>query len=485
MNIDKIGLNFDNSYSNISNILISKTNPIPVKSPKLAIFNYELAKDLDLNFNKINESEISSLLSGNYLPKGSNFIAQAYAGHQFGHFTILGDGRATLMGEHITKKNKRYDIQLKGAGKTPYSRNGDGRATLPSMLREYLISEAIHGLGISTTRSLSVVSSGENVQREKNFKGGILTRIASSHIRVGTFQYLSMKGDKKTLNELILYCLNRHYSKELIDTNSAITLLKLVRNKQISLIVDWMRVGFIHGVMNTDNMSISGETIDYGPCAFMDSYDPKRVFSSIDHSGRYSFVNQSLIAHWNISRFAETLIPFLDDSEKRAIEIGGEIIDEFESIFRKEWLNMMKEKIGFLGEQKNDNDLIQGLLDWMYKNKADYTNTFIHLMNKNMIKDKVYNNDSFIQIKIKIDERKNKNNSIKKKRNNLCNPLFIPRNHIVEEALTMIDENENYELLYKLLDVLKNPYSKNENKEKFQLPANSLFAKEYKTFCGT
>lgn len=485
MNIDKIGLNFDNSYSNLSNSLVSKTNPIPVKSPKLAIFNYELAKNLDLDFNKINESEISSLLSGNYLPKGSNYIAQAYAGHQFGYFTVLGDGRATLMGEHVTKKNKRYDIQLKGAGRTPYSRNGDGRATLPSMLREYLISEAMHGLGISTTRSLSVVSSGENVQREKNFNGGILTRIASSHIRVGTFQYLSMKGDQKTLNKLITYCLKRHYSKELINNNAAITLLKLVRNKQISLIVDWMRVGFIHGVMNTDNMSISGETIDYGPCAFMDSYDPKTVFSSIDHTGRYSYANQSLIAHWNISRFAETLIPFLDSSEKKAIEIGSEIIDEFESIFRNKWLKMMRGKIGFLGEQKKDNELIQCLLDWMYSNKADYTNTFIHLMNKNLIKDKIYNSDSFIQIKIKIDERRNKNNPANKKINNLYNPLFIPRNHIVEEALIMIQEDENYELLYKLLDILKNPYLTNENKERFQSPPNSLFAKEYQTFCGT
>ena len=323
-----IGLNFDNTYSNLSSTLITNINPTPVKSPKLIILNKELAKYLDLNFDSINKLKLASLLSGNLLPKGSKCIAQAYAGHQFGYLNILGDGRAILIGEHITKKNKRYDLQFKGSGKTPYSRNGDGRATLLSMLREYIISEAMHGLNIPTTRSLSVVSTGEDIQRGENLMGGILTRVASSHIRVGTFQYLAMQGDKNNLSKLIDYSLKRHYPDEPVDVNSAITLLKSVRDRQISLIINWMRVGFIHGVMNTDNMTISGETIDYGPCAFMDTYNPHKVFSSIDQNGRYSFINQSIIAHWNISRFAETLIPFLDKSKNKAIEIGKEIINE-------------------------------------------------------------------------------------------------------------------------------------------------------------
>ena len=316
-NLNNIGFNFDNTYSNLSELLINNVKPTIVRSPKLIILNKGLANDLDLDFDLIDESLISSLLSGNILLEGSKTIAQAYAGHQFGYLTMLGDGRAILIGEHLNSKNLRFDIQLKGSGRTQFSRNGDGRATLTSMLREYLISEAMHGLEIPTTRSLSVVETGENIQRETTQMGGILTRVASSHIRVGTFQYIAMNNDIKALEDLTLYSLNRHFSNNKIDSNPAITLLKIVRDKQISLIVNWMRVGFIHGVMNTDNMTISGETIDYGPCAFINTYNPKTVFSSIDINGRYSFENQSIIAHWNISRFAETLIPLLNPSRKK------------------------------------------------------------------------------------------------------------------------------------------------------------------------
>ena len=487
-NINNIGLNFYNLYKNLSKILMTDINPTPVSDPELIILNHELAKNLDLDFNGIKKSTIASLLSGNEIPKGAKSIAQAYAGHQFGYFTMLGDGRATLIGEHITSKNKRFDIQLKGSGKTPYSRNGDGRATLISMLREYLISEAMYGLKIPTTRSLSVVSTGENVQREKNFMGGILTRIASSHIRVGTFQYLTMKGDNKTLKELIDYCLNRHYRDSPIDVNPAITLLKLVRNKQISLIIDWMCVGFIHGVMNTDNMAISGETIDYGPCAFMDTYNPQTVFSSIDQHGRYSYINQSIIAHWNISRFAETLIPFLNHSESKAIEIGKEIINEFEELFKKKWLIMMKKKLGFFNENKNDYNLIQNLLNWMKDNKADYTNTFIYLMNNDKIKDKKYFNKTFYKIKKEIDNRKlqkNKSVKLKKKKINYYNPLVIPRNYIVEKALSSINNDQNFQLFNNLLDIIKEPFLEKKNIKNFQEPPNHLYEKKYQTFCGT
>ena len=419
--------------------------------------------------------------------KASNSIAQAYAGHQFGYFTELGDGRAILIGEHITD-NKRFDIQLKGAGITLYSRNGDGRATLVSMLREYLISESMHGLNIPTSRSLAVVSTGENVIREKNYMGGILTRIAASHIRVGTFQYLSAKGDIKNLEMLTNYTLDRHFPNEKIDTNRAITLLKLVRDKQISLIINWMRVGFIHGVMNSDNTSIFGETIDYGPCSFMDTYDPKTVYSSIDINGRYSFENQSIIAHWNISRFAETLIPLLDKSENKAIERGKGIINEYETIFQNQWLNMMKIKLGFFNNQANDYNLITELLEWMKSNKADYTNTFLKLMNKKLINDNIYNQESFYKISYRINMRiKDNNTALKNVEKKMIenNPIIIPRNYLVEKSLSMIDENKNYDLYFELLKAVKRPYTVNKDIIKFQKPPNKLFEKNYKTFCGT
>ena len=483
-----IGLNFDNTYSNLSSTLITNINPTPVKSPKLIILNKELAKYLDLNFDSINKLKLASLLSGNLLPKGSKCIAQAYAGHQFGYLNILGDGRAILIGEHITKKNKRYDLQFKGSGKTPYSRNGDGRATLLSMLREYIISEAMHGLNIPTTRSLSVVSTGEDIQRGENLMGGILTRVASSHIRVGTFQYLAMQGDKNNLSKLIDYSLKRHYPDEPVDVNSAITLLKSVRDRQISLIINWMRVGFIHGVMNTDNMTISGETIDYGPCAFMDTYNPHKVFSSIDQNGRYSFINQSIIAHWNISRFAETLIPFLDKSKNKAIEIGKEIINEFEGLYKDKWIKMMGRKLGFVNSEINDLDLIQNLLKWMEKNNADYTNTFIHIMDENKFNEDIYKHESFFKIKKQIDLRKKLNQTNReydKELFNKKNPLIVPRNHIVEKVLMEIHTHENYDLFNKLLEILKNPYLENDNINIFQNRPDKIFEKNHKTYCGT
>jgi len=488
IDIDKIGFNFDNSYSKLPNILMEKINPTPVKNPKLIILNKDLAKNLDLDFDLLDNSKIALLLSGNHLPQTSNSIAQAYAGHQFGHFTMLGDGRATLIGEHINLKNKRYDIQLKGSGRTPFSRNGDGRATLASMLREYLISEAMYSLGIPTTRSLSVVSTGENIQREKIHKGGILTRVASSHIRVGTFQYLSMREDRKGIKKLINYCLERHFPNESIYINEAITLLKNVRNKQISLIVDWMRVGFIHNVQNTDNVAISGETIDYGPCAFMDTYNPGKIFSSIDQNGRYTYKNQSLIAHWNISRFAETLIPFLNKSEDKAIDIGKDIINEFEDIFEDKWLQMMKNKLGFVKNEKNDATIIQELLNWMKNHKADYTNTFIHLMNDKKIKNKIYDNKIFAEIKNKIMNRKKINkfpDKLTMMKMSSNNPLIIPRNHIVEEALNNINESQDYSLFNELIKITKNPYEEKEKTDFFQQIPNFLFEENYKTFCGT
>jgi uncharacterized protein YdiU (UPF0061 family) len=375
-----IGWHFDNTYSKLSKTFIEDIKPTPVHDPELVILNKQLAKELNLDFSKTKEKDLSLLFSGNSLPNGSTTIAQAYAGHQFGHFTMLGDGRAVLLGEHISNKNNRFDIQFKGSGRTSFSRGGDGRAALGPMLREYIISEAIKSLNIPTTRSLAVVKTGEKVVRENLLDGAILTRVASSHLRVGTFQYIAARQNIEDLNTLVDYTIERHYPQIKYSKTKALDLLNLVMEKQCQLVVDWMRVGFIHGVMNTDNMTISGETIDYGPCAFMDQYHPKTVFSSIDKFGRYAYSNQPPIAKWNLARFAECLIPLIDKNEETAIKIATDVIDNFQNIYEKKWLNMMRDKLGLFGEDKNDRQLIDDLLNWMEKYKIDYTNTFCHLM---------------------------------------------------------------------------------------------------------
>ena len=486
MNFDNIGWLFDNSYSRLSNDLLVKQSPIPVKSPKLVILNKELSKDLDLNFTNISNEDLSQLFSGNILPSGSNSIAQAYAGHQFGHFTMLGDGRAVLMGEHLSKNNERFDIQFKGSGKTPFSRSGDGRAALGPMLREYIISEAMYGLNIPTTRSLAVVKTGENVMRNKYLPGAILTRVASSHIRVGTFQYLAATQNDKNLKVLIDYVINRHYPNIKSSKNQALDLLKTLIDVQINLVVNWMRIGFIHGVMNTDNMTISGETIDYGPCAFMDEYNPETVFSSIDHNGRYAFLNQPKIVKWNIARFAECIIPFIDSDKDKAVEMATKTINTFEEIYQKKWLNMMRDKLGLFGEDINDQALIMDLLTWMNKNKADYTNTFCFLMNEKFSFDEKYNNKDFIIWKKNWTERLKLNNNNEEKYLRLMhsvNPLVIPRNHKIENALEEAN-NDNFIPMNNLLKIIKEPYKNQFNISEFQI-SNPNKSKKYQTFCGT
>ena len=311
------GWNFDNSYARLPKSFFSGTNPTPVRSPKLITLNHQLAASLGLNAEALQSEDGVAVLAGNRIPEGASPLAQAYAGHQFGHFNMLGDGRAVLLGEQITPQGKRVDIQLKGPGRTPYSRGGDGRAALGPMLREYIISEAMHALGIPTTRSLAVVTTGEAVIRETELPGAILTRVAASHLRVGTFQYVAKWGTVEELRILADYTLKRHFPDVEADGNPYLSLLQEVIKRQAELIAKWQLVGFIHGVMNTDNMAISGETIDYGPCAFMDVYDPATVFSSIDRQGRYAYGNQPSIAGWNLARFAETLLPLLDDNQER------------------------------------------------------------------------------------------------------------------------------------------------------------------------
>jgi uncharacterized protein YdiU (UPF0061 family) len=448
------------------------------------VLNDQLAKDLNLDFSKIEKKDLSQIFSGNTLPKGSATIAQAYAGHQFGHFTMLGDGRAVLLGEHLVNNTTRFDIQFKGSGRTSFSRSGDGRAVLGPMLREYIISEAIHALKIPTTRSLAVVKTGEKIVRENLLPGAILTRVASSHIRVGTFQYIAAKQNIDDLNTLVEYTINRHYPEIQSSKNKALDLLNLVMERQCKLVVNWMRVGFIHGVMNTDNMAISGETIDYGPCAFMDHYNPKTVFSSIDQLGRYSFSNQPPITKWNLSRFAECLIPLIDKSEDKAIQLATEIIDNFQNIYEEKWLNMMRDKLGLFGKSKDDKKLIDDLLTWMEKNKADYTNTFCYLMNVKIGNNSLYDDKEFINWSKNWKNRISINDNSKEKSLELMketNPIIIPRNHKVEEALKAANE-DNLEVMNKLLSKFNNPYGEQKGIEDYQLPS---LDDNYQTFCGT
>ena len=483
--MSRINWNFENTYFNLPGSFKEDINPVPVKNPDLVLFNEGLASELNLNFSNIDKFELSKIFSGNSLPEGSNSIAQAYAGHQFGHFTMLGDGRAVLIGEHTTKSNEKYDIQFKGSGKTAFSRNGDGRAALGPMLREYIISEAMNGLKIPTTRSLAVVKTGEKIQRETALQGAILTRVASSHIRVGTFQYIAARQKENELKILLDYTIERHYPEIKNSNNQALDLLNLLIDRQSNLVVNWMRVGFIHGVMNTDNMTISGETIDYGPCAFMDSYDPKTVFSSIDQMGRYAYCNQPVITKWNLARFAECLIPLIDKDQDKAIKIATEKINSFEQRYEEKWMNMMRDKLGLFGLENKDKFLILDLLTWMHEKKADYTNTFCHLMDLTPKKDTLFDDNDFMNWRKRWKERLSKNNNSPNKylelmKNN--NPLVIPRNHKVEEALESAEKND-FKPLTQLVEILKDPYSQKDNIFNYQIPSNSV--EKYQTFCGT
>ncbi|HSR01959.1 MAG TPA: YdiU family protein [Methylophilaceae bacterium] len=370
------GWNLDNSYAHLPKSFFTILNPTPVRSPKLIILNYPLATSLGFNIHALESDDSVAVFAGNQIPEGALPLAQAYAAHQFGHFNMLGDGRAILIGEQITPLGKRFDIQLKGSGKTPYSRRGDGRAVLGPMLREYIISEAMHALGIPTTRSLAVVTTGETVIRPKEQTGSILTRVATSHLRIGTFQYVSKWGTVEELKALADYTLQRHFPDVKADENIYLSLLKEVINRQAALIAKWQLVGFIHGVMNTDNMTISGETIDYGPCAFMDTYDLATVFSSIDTYGRYAYGNQPIIAQWNLTRFAETLLPLLHDNQEQAIELAQDAVSGFTELYKHNWLAGMRAKLGIFNEELQDEALIEDLLSMMQKYRVDYTNTF-------------------------------------------------------------------------------------------------------------
>lgn len=463
--------NFNNTYTNLHDNLYTKLLPTPVTSPKIVLYNKNIATKLG-----ITGDNLEQYLSGNKVDEGSTPFAQGYAGHQFGHFNILGDGRAIMLGEHITPKGDRFDIQLKGSGRTPYSRNGDGRATLYSMLREYVISYSMDKLNIPTTLSLGVVSTGEDVYREKIEQGGILTRVASSHIRVGTFQFVASKGDLDQLKTFTDYVIDRHFPEIIDNKNPYVSLLEVVMDRQIDLILNWLRVGFIHGVMNTDNVSICGETIDYGPCAFMDLYNPKTVFSSIDRNGRYSYENQKNIGQWNIARFAECLVPLINSDSEASLEIVNKIISSYQDIFAERWLNMMAKKIGLKVVNK---ELVLTLLNWMEANKSDFTNVFRALESDNFL-ELVPNSNSELTIWYDswLKENPDKNLII----NN--NPIVIPRNHIVEDVLIKASDGSDIKPLQDLLDVLADPYN-NSNVNSYYKDPPEIVNSSYKTYCGT
>jgi len=354
--------NFDNSYLNLPDKLYNFQPPTKVTSPSMVIFNTSLAKKLELDHEKSSYKKWTNYLSGNELPEGSQPIAQGYAGHQYGNFTMLGDGRAILLGEHVTSNKKRYDIQLKGAGPTPYSRSGDGRGTLTSMLREYLVSEYMNALGIPTTRSLSVISTGEYIRREKSVKGGILTRVSKGHIRIGTFQYASGLS-KEILKKLADYAIDRFYPEINEKKNKYLDFFKIVIKRESFLVAQWQSIGFIHGVLNTDNIAIVGETIDYGPCAFMNAYDPKTVFSSIDRFGRYAYENQPKIIKWNLARFAEALLPLFHSDKEESIKLAEEALATYDTFYNEAWQRVMRQKLGLFNKNPKDMKLVKDLLE--------------------------------------------------------------------------------------------------------------------------
>ncbi len=480
------GWNFDNSYSRLPNVFFSSQNPTPVDSPELVILNEPLADSLGLSVEKLKSEDSVAVFAGNRIPEEAFPLAQAYGGHQFGHFNMLGDGRAILLGEQITPQGERFDIQLKGPGRTPYSRGGDGRAALGPMLREYIISEAMHALGIPTTRSLAVVTTGELVYRETALPGAILTRVAASHIRVGTFQFAAVWGTPEDLKELADYTIKRHFPEIETAENRYVALLQGVIRRQAELIAQWQLVGFIHGVMNTDNVTISGETIDYGPCAFMDEYDPATVFSSIDRNGRYAYGNQPPIGGWNLARFAETLLPLFHDDEEQAVKIAQDEISRFTELYRSKWLAGMRAKLGIFNEEEKDEAIIEDLLNMMQRNRADYTNTFKALTFDKAEDTVLAGTPEFAEWYERWQARLRRQEESKDASQQLMlnsNPAVIPRNHKVEEALEAAVQG-NYSVMERLLKVLSRPYGHlPEQAEYCTLPAPS--GQPYRTFCGT
>ncbi len=489
---NSVQFNFDNSFARSLEGFFKPCQPEPSSSPKMLQFNHALAKELGLDPVMLDSEAGLAIFSGNAIPEGSEPLAQAYAGHQFGGFAPqLGDGRALLLGELIDTRQQRRDIQLKGSGRTPFSRGGDGKAAIGPVLREYLVAEAMHTLGIPTTRALAAVTTGDEVYRHSALAGAILTRVAASHIRVGTFQYGATRGDVDKVRALADYAMARHYPETISAENPYLAFFEAVANAQAALVARWMTVGFIHGVMNTDNMTISGETIDYGPCAFMDRYAPGTVFSSIDRQGRYAYANQPAILSWNLTRLAETLIRFVDSDQDKAIKLLTESTEGVQAIYETHWLNGMRAKIGLLKEDPQDLDLINDLLWVMEDGKADFTLVFRRLSQAlhgdSAPVQQLFNQSGAFDVWTRRWKKRLEQNGVTAEAGAQAmdgvNPIYIPRNHKVEEALTAANQGDMAPFS-KLLEVLAHPFDEIKGNEAYTTPAPAT-DRRYQTFCGT
>ncbi|HEV7986082.1 MAG TPA: YdiU family protein [Steroidobacteraceae bacterium] len=482
------------SYARLPQHFYARLGPTPVAKPRMIQFNRALSAELGLGVDGLDEDSLAAIFSGNQLPVGVEPIAAAYAGHQFGYFVPqLGDGRAIIIGEARDQTGTLRDIQLKGSGRTPFSRNGDGRAALGPVLREYLVSEAMHALGIPTTRSLAAVLTGEFVIREQRLPGAILTRVAASHVRVGTFQYFAARGQEDAVRQLADYVIERHYPEVRSSDRPYLVLLQIVVARQADLIARWMHVGFIHGVMNTDNMALSGETIDYGPCAFMDTFDPAQVFSSIDSFGRYAYANQPRIAQWNLARFAETILPLLDAAPERAVELATEEVSRFTTLYAQQWLSGVRRKLGFSTAEDADRELAQALLDLMQAQQADFTLTFRRLADgvsaaqgSGTARTLFADPSAFDAWCSVWQSRLAREPALSDRAETMrrANPVFVPRNHRIEQVIEAAVAHEDFSPFAELLAVVTDPYRDQEGHELYaQPPAPS--ERVLQTFCGT
>jgi serine/tyrosine/threonine adenylyltransferase len=489
-------MTLENDYSGLPGTLFTRLDPVPVAAPRLIKFNEPLAAELRLDISPGDPDHLAQVFSGNEKLPGSRPIALAYAGHQFGSFVPrLGDGRAVLLGEARDHRGVLKDIQLKGAGRTAYSRGGDGRAALGPVLREYLVSEAMTAMGIPSTRSLAAVLTGERVRRgPASLPGAILTRVASSHVRVGTFEYLAAQGDMGTLRSLADYVIDRYYPDARIADAPYSRLLDLVVDRQAALIAQWMKVGFIHGVMNTDNTSVVGETIDYGPCAFMDTYDPQAVFSSIDQMGRYSFANQPVIAQWNLARFAETLLPLFGADQTQAIALATESINAYSAKYQQEWLKAMRSKLGLLQAHPEDEELISALLGLMHRTQADYTMTFRGLSDcferdrsEPRVEEVLHDHADFqVWLRSWWDRaaQESQPSAVRADTMRRANPRYIPRNHRIEEVIAAATTEEDFSPFEALLEVVLRPFEDQPGAAAYAAPPRPE-QRVLETFCGT
>jgi uncharacterized protein YdiU (UPF0061 family) len=493
-----IHFGFDNTYARLPEHFFARLDPTPVATPRLVKLNLELAQVLGLDASALNSERGVEILAGNRVAEGAEPLAQAYAGHQFGHFVAhLGDGRANLLGEVVGRNGVRYDIQLKGSGRTPFSRGGDGRAALGPVLREYIVSEAMAALGVPTTRALAVVTTGEPVLRDAVLPGAVLTRVAVSHLRLGTFQYFAAQRDTEGIRTLADYAIARHYPEAALAKRPYLALLQGVIARQAQLMAQWMLIGFIHGVMNTDNMSISGETIDYGPCAFMEAYNPATVFSSIDHGGRYAYGNQPSAALWNLARLAEALLPILAleaGSDAAAVAAANEALRAFERQYQATRVAGLRRKLGLATEREGDAALAEDLLQRMAANRADFTLTFRRLCDsaaspegdagvRDLFDAPAAYDGWAADWRHRLDEEPASAQARAALMRN-ANPAVIPRNHLVEAALDAASQRQDFQPFEELLDAISRPCEERPGLEKYATPARPE-EKVLQTFCGT